>query len=99
MNASDSTNDLTNLERTARKRAGAKLSWYIHAAVYVAVNLMLMALSVMSGRHWFIFPAFGWAIGLAIHGAVVFLLTGGGGLHDRLVQRERERLQLQRDAW
>lgn len=46
----------------------------------------------MSDRHWVMFPALGWGVGLAIHGVVVFVLTGGGGLHDRLVRQERERL-------
>ena len=87
------------LERLARKRAGAKMGWYIHASVYIIVNLLLAALSAMSDRHWAVFPALGWGIGLAIHGAVVFLATGGGGLHERLVQQERERLTLQRDPW
>ena len=87
------------LEQLARKRASAKLGWYIHASVYVAVNLLLAALSAMSGRHWAVFPAVGWGIGLAMHGAVVFLLTGGAGLHERLVQRERSRLTSQRDPW
>jgi hypothetical protein len=89
----------TRLEQLARKRAGAKLGWYIHAAVYLLVNLLLVALSVSSGRHWAVFPLLGWGLGLAVHGAVVFLLTGGAGLHERLVQQERERLTLQRDPW
>jgi hypothetical protein len=88
-----------DLERTARRRASAKLGWYIHATVFVLVNLMLAALAASSGRNWAIFPAFGWGLGLAIHGVVVFVLTGGAGLHDRLLQRERDRLQLQRDPW
>jgi hypothetical protein len=29
----------------------------------------------------------------------VFFVTGGAGLHERLLQRERDRLQLQRDPW
>ncbi len=87
------------LEKLARRRAAAKLGWYLHATVYLLVNLMLVALSVSSGRHWAVFPLFGWGIGLAVHGAVVFLLSGGAGLHERLVQRERERLTLQRDPW
>ena len=87
------------LEQLARKRARAKLGWYIHASVYVAVNLLLAALSATSGRHWAVFPAVSWGIGLAVHGAVVFLVTGGAGLHERLVQRERSRLTSQRDAW
>ena len=86
------------LERVARKRAAARLGWYIHATVFIAVNLMLAALSVMNGRNWAVFPAFGWRVVLAIHGAVVFLVTGGGGLHDKLVQQERSRLVAQRDA-
>ena len=87
------------LEQLARKRARAKLGWYIHASVYVAVNFLLAALSAMSGGHWAVFPAAGWGIGLAMHGIVVFLVTGGAGLHERLVQRERSRLMSQRDAW
>jgi hypothetical protein len=88
-----------DIERLARRRAGAKLGWYIHATVYIAVNLLLVFLAAMSDRHWAVFPAFGWGLGLAIHGAVVFLVTGGAGLHERLVQQERNRLQLQRDPW
>ena len=87
------------LETLARRRAGAKMGWYIHATVYIAVNLLLAVLSSASGRHWAVFPALGWGLGLAIHGIVVFIAAGGGGLHERLVQQERERLKLQRDAW
>lgn len=89
----------SDLERLARKRAGARMGWYIHATVYIAVNLLLVVISAMSGRHWAVFPALGWGLGLAIHGLVVFIALGGGGLHARLVQRERERLSLQRDPW
>ncbi len=86
-----------NLERQARRRASAQLGWYIHAAVYLAVNGVLALLSAMSGAHWAVFPALGWGLGLAIHGAVVFLKTGG--LYEGLVQRERQRLGAQQDAW
>lgn len=83
------------LERLARRRAGAKLGWYIHAGVYLAVNLLLVVLSASSGRHWAVFPAVGWGIGLAIHGVVVFFLASGSGLHERLVQAERDRIARQ----
>ena len=87
------------VERLARKRAAAKLGWYIHATVYLAVNLMLTLLSALSGHHWAVFPALGWGLGLAIHGAVVFLALPGSGLHEHLLQQERARLQTQRDPW
>lgn len=81
-----------SIERQARRRAGAKLGWYIHAFVYVLVNLLLLSLSYASDRHWAIFPALGWGLGLLIHGVVVFLLTGGSGLYEHLLQAERARL-------
>lgn len=97
MNALNLDDD--DLERLARKRAAAKMGWYIHALVYTCVNLLLAVLSTMSGGDWAVFPALGWGIGLAVHGLVTFLVTGGAGLHERLVQQERRRLTLQRDPW
>ncbi len=98
MNTATRLDDDT-LERLARRRAGAKLGWYVHALVYLSVNLLLAALSAMSGGHWAVFPVLGWGIGLAVHGLVTFVVTGGAGLHERLVQQERRRLVLQNDPW
>lgn len=80
------------IERLARKRAGAKLGWYMHAGVYVLINLLLVTLSVAGGRHWAVFPLVGWGIGLAMHGAAVFLVGRGSALRERMVQAERDRL-------
>lgn len=80
------------MERLARRRAHAKLGWYTHACVYVLVNLVLVAISAASGRNWAIFPALGWGLGLAIHGAMVFVLAGGTDLHERMVQAERDHI-------
>lgn len=79
------------LERLAQRRAKAKMGWYIHASVYTLVNLLLITLSASSGRHWAVFPALGWGLGLLLHGVVVFLLAGGTW-HERMVQTERDRL-------
>ena len=38
-----STDD--ELEQLARKRAGARMGWYVHATVYIAVNAVLATLS------------------------------------------------------
>ena len=83
------------LERLARKRAGAKLGWYVHAMVYVLVNLVLWAMSMhgFGSRPWSVFPLVGWGLGLALHGISVFMLGTGSDLRERLVQKERERLQ------
>ena len=99
MTTSDTPQTNAALDRLARKRASAKLGWYIHALVYICVNVMLALMSVVSGKHWAVFPALGWGLGLAIHGVVVFFVTGGAGLHERLIERERQRLTARQDAW
>jgi 2TM domain len=83
------------IERIARKRAGAKLGWYIHAAVYVVVNLALFAASQygFGQRPWSVIPVLGWGLGLALHGISVFMLGTDSAFRERLVRRERERLQ------
>jgi hypothetical protein len=83
------------VERIAHKRAGAKLGWYIHAIVYVLFNLFIFAISRYGFGHrpWSVFPLLGWGIGLALHGVAVFVLGAGGGLRERLVQQERERIR------
>ena len=85
------------IERLARKRAGAKLGWYLHATVSVLVNLVLWAMSryAFGSRPWSMFPLLGWGLGLTLHGISVFMLGAGSGLRERLVQKERERLQRQ----
>lgn len=90
--------DPQDLERLARRRAGMKMGWYIHAGVYIAVNLLLATLSAMSGRNWAIFPALGWGLGLAIHGVVVYLVTSGFA-YEGLVERERRRLRAAQEPW
>ena len=82
------------IDRIARKRAGAKLGWYVHALVYVVVNVAMFTASVygLRQRPWTIYPAMGWGLGLTLHGIAVFLLGGGSGLRERMVHKERERL-------
>jgi hypothetical protein len=89
-----------DIDRIARKRAGAKLGWYTHAALYLAVNLLLLATSEVGfgSRHWTPFPMFGWGLGLVLHGVSVFVLGTGSGLRERMVRKERERLQRERSG-
>ena len=82
-----------DLVRIARRRAGAKFGFMIHLTVFVAVNALLFFINQRAtpGVTWFPFPLGGWAIGLAIHGFVVFL--SGSGLRERMVEGELRRLQ------
>jgi hypothetical protein len=94
MSAADHSDDLETL---ARRRAGRKIGWYIHALVFLVVNTGLAFLSMYNGRHFVLTSAFGWGLGLLIHGLVVFVLPPGSGWRERLVQQERARLLRERE--
>jgi hypothetical protein len=88
-----------DIERLAHKRAGARMGLYVHLAVYLLVNLGLWTIALIHGHHGAAFPTLGWGLGLAIHAAVVLNAVPGADLYQQLVQRERARLQPQRDPW
>lgn len=83
-----------DIEQLARRRAGAKLGWYMHAVAFVVVNLVVFGMSRygFGNRPWSVFPLLGWGLGLALHGISVFVLGTGSGLRERMVHKERERL-------
>ena len=83
------------LRRRARRVASRKLGFYVHATIYLLVNVLLAAVDLRTGSgRWPIFPLLGWGIGLAAHGLAV--LGPFERLRHRLVEREVERLQRQR---
>jgi hypothetical protein len=57
-------------ERSAR---GARTGFRIHATVFVAVQVMLVVVWAATGMGypWFVYPLFGWGVGLAAHYAAV----------------------------
>jgi hypothetical protein len=46
----------------------------IHFAAYVLVNLVLIAVNLLTtpDKLWFYWPLIGWGIGIAAHGAAVY---------------------------
>jgi hypothetical protein len=82
------------LQARARRRVGIKMGFYIHALVYVLVNLGLFELNgALGGARWSHFPLLGWGLGLAIHGIVTFVSLRGDGVRTRMVASEVERLR------
>lgn len=83
-----------DLEALARRRVARKMGFFIHATVYVLVNLGLVAIDLVAGGpHWAQFPMLGWGLGLAIHGLVTFAGSYGDALQRRMLQRELEALR------
>lgn len=87
------------LRKLARKRAKAKIGFYIHLVVYVVVNAFLFLLWYfmtpdITGIPWFIYPLVGWGIGLVAHGLYTFYGgSGGTGWEDSMTERELEKLK------
>jgi hypothetical protein len=59
-------------DRQAASLDGHRMAVLIHATVFAAVNVMLFVIWAATGAGfaWFLFPLFGWGIGLAVHGVV-----------------------------
>lgn len=83
------------IDALARRRAHAKLGWYVHAIVFVLVNALVFGLSqyAFGTRPWSVYPLLGWGLGLALHGVSVFVLGSGSSLRERMVERERAALE------
>jgi fatty acid desaturase len=83
-----------DLQRRARRRVNQKMGFYIHATVYLLVNLGLAAINFAGGgKAWHMWPLAGWGLGLAIHGFVTFASLNGDGLRERMLDDEVERLR------
>jgi glucan phosphoethanolaminetransferase (alkaline phosphatase superfamily) len=74
----------------ARKRAEAKYGFFVHAAVYAAVMVLLVIINVltMPGAIWFIWPLIGWGFAVALHGMRVYLLADKTAVLDALTEQE-----------
>ena len=82
------------LRRQAERRVKLKMGFFIHALVYVLVNLGLFVINgVVGGKPWALWPMAGWGLGLAIHGIVTFVNLRGDGLRERLLQQEIDKLK------
>ncbi len=77
-------------EREARQILKRR-AFMVHAAVYGAVNLMLIGVWALAGGGfpWFLFALMGWGIGLVAHGATAYLLAHP---NDIVLEREQRRM-------
>jgi 2TM domain-containing protein len=90
----NATNDQERYER-AKQRVDILRGFYVHAIVFVIVNLGLAAynLATSPDRMWFIAVLGGWGIGLIAHGAYA-LGSGrflGEAWQERKIREEMDR--------
>jgi hypothetical protein len=74
----------------AKKRAGAKLSLYIHLSAYIAVNTLLMVVNLSTSTQylWFKWPLIGWGIGVFFHALGVFIFPGKSSVPEWMIEKE-----------
>jgi hypothetical protein len=77
-------------EQEARRIRRRRAFW-LHFAVWAATNIFLVVVWALTGAGfpWFLFPLFGWAIGLVAHGVAAF---GLADVNDIVLQREQQRM-------
>ena len=82
----------------AKKRVEVKFGFYIHLAIYIAVNTLLIAinLSTYSQYLWFKWPLIGWGIGVLFHALGVFVFSGQSGIKERMIEREMRKEALKK---
>ena len=87
--------DEADLRRKAARRADAKLAFRYHLIVYLLVNAGLVVINVVTGPGtlWFLWPALGWGVGLAVHGMVTY---SRGDSREDLIEAEMQRLRARR---
>ena len=86
--------DDRELQRQAQRRVKQKMGFYIHATVFVLVNLGLAVINFAAGgKAWHLWPLAGWGLGLAIHGFVTFANLNGDDLRERMLKDEMQRLR------
>ena len=84
------TNDKLQL---ARRIAIRKVGFIRHAVIYLLVMAGLAVINNVTwgGYQWWLWPAFGWGIGVASHFLSAFLYQSGS-LVDRMARREMEKM-------
>ena len=82
------------LRREAKEIAKKKYGFYIHLAVYIIVNILLVSIWYFTGKGfpWFIFPLVGWGIAVLIHFLTTFVFTERKYL-DRMAEKEYRKLK------
>ncbi len=77
----------------AKSRVEAKMGFYIHLGVYIAVNTLLIVINFYTSPQylWFKWPMIGWGIGVIFHAVGVFVLSGGSNIKNRMIEKEMKR--------
>lgn len=83
------------LYKQAREIVEAKKGFFIHLAVYLVVSAALYVIWQLTwqGYPWYIWPIFGWGVGILFHFLGVFVFSGKTDWERRQIEKEMQRLR------
>lgn len=81
--------------KLARKKVEAKIGFYIHAGIFVAVNALLVVINLTTSKEelWFLYPLVGWGIGLLLHAFLVYYGSPTTDWKKSMIEKEMDRLE------
>lgn len=82
--------DEQEMYQRAKESAESKIRFYIHLAVFLGVNCLLMVINLKTSPQslWFLWPLFGWGIGVILHGLTVLDVFNFSAAKKRLIEKE-----------
>lgn len=83
------------LYKAAKRRVMAKKAFKIHLATFAIVSLFLFVISYLNRENWWIFPVFGWGIGIVVHAVSLSSSLGAGSE----IEKEMEALKKEKDRY
>ncbi|WP_420630288.1 2TM domain-containing protein [Candidatus Leptofilum sp.] len=77
----------------AKKRVEAKVRFYRHLTIYIAVSVLLMLINFSTSTEylWFIWPLMGWGFAVLLHALQVFGYGGGSTVTEQMIEKEMEK--------
>ena len=77
----------------ARKRVERKKGFYVHFAIYLCANTLLVIVWAIteSDFPWFVFPLVGWSIAIILHYLSVFVRSGSGD--KAVIEKEADKIR------
>ena len=77
----------------AKKRVEAKVGFYRHLTVYIAVCVLLIIINFSTSTEylWFIWPLMGWGFAVLLHALRVFGFAGGSTVTEQMIEKEMKK--------
>lgn len=81
------------LYERAEKSVEAKVGFYRHLTVYIAVCVLLIIINFATSTEylWFVWPLMGWGIAVLLHALRVFTFSGQAEVTERMIEKEMQK--------